>query len=150
MPAPFLRSSRRPGGAMAEAALTIPIFFLVLFGIFEYGRLFMVRNLIADAAREGARFAIVHTNDRTTADVQNTVLGVLGSQQAQLKNLTIQVYATDGSGNPLSGVAWTSAAFGSGVGVEVAGDYTPSLPTFLVLPRLIHLNTAATMNSEAN
>lgn len=135
---------------MAEAALTIPIFFLILFGIFEYGRLFLMRNVIAAAAREGARFAIVHTADRTTADVQNTVLGVLGSQQNQLKNLTIQVYATDSSGNPLSGVAWNNAAFGSGIGVQVAGDYTPSLPTILLMPSLIHMNTAAVMNSEAN
>ena len=135
---------------MAEAALTLPIFFLILFGIFEYGRLFLVRNLVADAAREGARFAIVNTASATTTNVQNKVLGVLGSQQAQLKNLTIQVYATDGNGNPLSGVAWNSAAFGNGIGVQVDGDFTPSLPTLLLMPNLIHVSTAAIMNSEAN
>lgn len=135
---------------MAEAALVIPIFFLILFGICEYGRLFLMRNLIAAAAREGARFAIVHTSDRTTSDVQNTVLGVLGSQRGQLNNLIIQVYATDSNGNPLSGVAWNSSAFGTGIGVQVDGDYTPSLPTFLRMPSLMHMSTAAIMNSEAN
>ena len=140
----------RGGTALAEATLIIPIFFMLIFGIFEYGRFFMMRNLIADAAREGTRFAVVHTADKTTADVQNTVLAVVASQQSQLRNLTIQVYATDANGNPLAGVPWTNAAFGSGIGVQVDGDYTPVTPVFLLMPNLVHLTTVSIMNSEAN
>lgn len=135
---------------MVQTALVLPIFFLLIFGIFEYGRFFMVRNLAANAAREAARFAVVHTADKTTTDVQNLVLGILGSQQSQLQTLNIQIYATDASGNPLAGVPWNNASFGSGIGVQIDGDYTPTLPSFLVMPSLVHVTAVSVMNSEAN
>lgn len=45
---------------MMEFALVAPIFFFVLFGILEFGRSVYVTQMLANAAREGARYAIVH------------------------------------------------------------------------------------------
>ena len=147
MPMTYRSAERRGGATMSETAVALPVFFLLLFGIFEYGRYFMMRNLIANAAREGARFAVVHTADKTTADVQAAVLNFLGGQQAQLQNLTVQVYPTDAGGNPIGG-SWNAVAFGSGIGVQIDGDYQAVLP--VLLPSTAHLEAVSVMNCEGN
>lgn len=45
---------------MVEFALVFPIFILLLVGIFDLGRVVWVNNTLATAAREAARYAIVH------------------------------------------------------------------------------------------
>jgi Flp pilus assembly protein TadG len=55
--------SRRPGSsgqALVEFALVVPIFLALLMGIVDFGRVVWASNSLASAAREGARFAIVH------------------------------------------------------------------------------------------
>jgi hypothetical protein len=45
---------------MVEFALVAPIFFALLLGIIEAGRFIFYYETLANAAREGARYAIVH------------------------------------------------------------------------------------------
>jgi len=45
------------GGTIVESAVTLPVLFLILFGILMFGRAFNVYQTITDAAREGARYA---------------------------------------------------------------------------------------------
>src|SRR5580704_2962396 len=47
------------GSEIAEAALVIPIFFMVMLGIYWFGRAFNTYATINHAAREGARLGIV-------------------------------------------------------------------------------------------
>ena len=49
------------GSEIAEAALVIPIFFMVLLGIYWFGRAFNIYATINHAAREGARVATAQT-----------------------------------------------------------------------------------------
>jgi Flp pilus assembly protein TadG len=44
-------------------ALVLPILLLLVFGITEFGRAWMVVNVLQTAAREGARLAVVTTPD---------------------------------------------------------------------------------------
>jgi Flp pilus assembly protein TadG len=46
--------------ALVEFALIAPIFFLVLFSIVEAGRFIFYYEMLNNATREGARYAIVH------------------------------------------------------------------------------------------
>jgi len=55
---PLLRRKSR-GQAIAEFALVIPAFLLILMGIFDAGRAIFVYNGLTNAAREAARLAIV-------------------------------------------------------------------------------------------
>lgn len=56
------RIVRDSGGAeIAEAALVLPILFMILLGIYWFGRAFNVYATINHAAREGARVAVVST-----------------------------------------------------------------------------------------
>jgi hypothetical protein len=49
------------GSEIAEAALVLPIFFMLMLGIYWFGRAFNVYATINHAAREGARFATAQT-----------------------------------------------------------------------------------------
>jgi len=134
---------------MVETAFALPVCLLMLFGVLEYSRFFMVRNVLANAAREGARYAVIHTRDKATSDVEAVVTASLGTVQAQLTGFAIQGYPTDSSGNEIGG-SWNNATFGAGIGVKLSGDYQPVLPSFLLMPGLIHVETTSVMNSEGN
>ncbi|TAK02453.1 MAG: pilus assembly protein [Chloroflexota bacterium] len=54
------RAKGGAGQALTEFALVIPIFLLVLYGIIEFGRYVYTVQVLNNAAREGARYAIVH------------------------------------------------------------------------------------------
>jgi hypothetical protein len=55
-----IRHGPKRGQALTEFALVIPIFLLVLYSIIEFGRYVYTVEVINDAAREGARYAITH------------------------------------------------------------------------------------------
>lgn len=71
------RKNRR-GAAVVEFAIVAPVFFLLIFGMIEYGRMVMVQQILTNASREGARFAVVQSTDDTQA-VQDTVTNYLTS-----------------------------------------------------------------------
>jgi Flp pilus assembly protein TadG len=52
-----LKSRRQEGQALVEFALIIPIFLLVVVGLFDAGRLVYTNSALSQAAREGARLA---------------------------------------------------------------------------------------------
>jgi hypothetical protein len=54
------RLRRSKGQALVEFALIAPLFFLLLYSIIEFGRYVYVVQILNNAAREGARYAIVH------------------------------------------------------------------------------------------
>lgn len=80
---------RRTAAHLVEFAVVAPVFFLFLFGIFEYGRYVMTLQVMTNAAREGARYAVVTTNDSSanpTLDVQNWVWNYMAAQNVQLQS----------------------------------------------------------------
>jgi Flp pilus assembly protein TadG len=110
-------------------ALVLGACLIFLFAIFEYGRFVMLRQLMDNAAREGARQAVANATTLTTADVQNTVTNYLAGQPINVTSSN--VYKCD----PVSGAnlgPWTSAAFGESIAVDVQGTYNPIFPTFLI------------------
>ena len=84
-----LRRNER-GAALIEAAITIPIILLIAVGIFEFGRAYQTWQVLTNAAREGARVAILI--DKTDADVQTAV-------QNYMKAGGLPEYATAGVGD---------------------------------------------------
>src|SRR5581483_565056 len=103
---------------------------MLFFGIVEYCRFIFVRQVLVNAAREGARYAVVNTTDTTmiadtTSYVGTLVAGVTGS----MKNYTCQVYLADNTGTSIG--AATSAGFGQYVAVQVDCDYDTILPSLL-------------------
>jgi Flp pilus assembly protein TadG len=160
------RYGRRRGVTVVEMALVLSMLLMFLFGILEYGRYLMVLHTANNAAREGARYAVVHTGDGTTqsqvvAIVNNSMAGV----DSQISGYTVNVFSADPTGlynnvsgtaiyppviQPLNGSSWNSAAFGSPIVVQITGAYQPILPLFLFMGNTVPINVTAMMNSEAN
>jgi len=84
------RKSRR-GTAVVEFAVVAPIFFLLVFGMIEYGRMVMVQQIITNASREGARVAIL--DGVTSADVQTTVDNYLNNVGITGANVSVNTNA---------------------------------------------------------
>lgn len=68
-----LRRTTEKGATMAEFVIISGIFFMIIFGIIEFGRLFYIHNALTDAARRGARYAALHKRV-DLACVQNVVV----------------------------------------------------------------------------
>ena len=64
------RKNRR-GTSALEFALVAPWFFMLVFGMLEFGRAVMVQQIITNASREGARMAVL--DGATTGQVTSTV-----------------------------------------------------------------------------
>lgn len=128
--------------------MLIPLLTFIL-GIFEYSRYMMVRGLADNACREGARFAVVHTYDKVTSDVQAQVTTMLAGQGGNLSGLAITVYKASPTTGANVGV-WTDAKFGDTIAVTITGTYTPCVPGLLRMSSTIPVSTTSAMLSEAN
>jgi Flp pilus assembly protein TadG len=76
--AALIRSLRRfvlaqSGAEVVEFALTLPLLLLVVLGIIEFGFLFQQYEVVTNAAREGARVAVLPTYSSTAAAAQTNV-----------------------------------------------------------------------------
>jgi Flp pilus assembly protein TadG len=67
------------GAALLEAAITIPMLLLIAVGIFEFGRAYQTWQVITNAAREGARVAVLP--DPTPGIVEQRVFDYLQAGQ---------------------------------------------------------------------
>ena len=145
------RNRSRRGSVVVETAIVLSILLTGLLGIFEYGRLVMIRQLMNNAAREGARMAVVSTTSQptvTTQQITDTVNAYLAGQAIQ--NVVIQIYQAD----PVTGAnlgPWNLTPYGGSIAVQIDGDYVPVLPTSLgIVPNPIHFTSLSMMLSEAN
>ncbi len=64
------RIRREEGAALIETAFTLPILLLVCVGILEFGRAYQTWQVITNAAREGARVAVLPAYTDTSVDAR--------------------------------------------------------------------------------
>ena len=99
------RRARR-GAAAVEFAFAAPILFLFVFAIFEFGRAFMVIDLLADAARVGCREGAVlgKSTSGITSDVQSQLQGegITGATVTVEVNGVVADSSTAKSGDAIS------------------------------------------------
>ena len=69
------QKEKRKGTAAVEFALTLPFLVAMLLGVWDYGRLVDVNQILINATREAARQA--STGQRSTAEVQQSVMNAL-------------------------------------------------------------------------
>lgn len=79
-PAKTKRTKTR-GQAAVEFAVTMPFFVLLIFGIFECGRLMYTKHMIDTATREGARAGVVMLNADDAITVARNIATTLLTQQ---------------------------------------------------------------------
>ena len=91
--------NRRRGAALVEMALVLPVFLTIVLGIIEFGRAMTISNLLANAAREGARLAV--TAGTTNTEVTNAVKTFMNSATGVAAgDVTVTITVTAASGNP--------------------------------------------------
>jgi Flp pilus assembly protein TadG len=66
-----IRRNRERGAALLEAAVTVPLILLISVGIFEFGRAYQTQQVLTNAAREGARLAVL--DGPTDAEIRTRV-----------------------------------------------------------------------------
>src|SRR5687767_9895512 len=69
--------ARRRATAAVEFAIVAPLLVMLIFGMIEFGRVMMAMELLNNAARNGARQAVI--NGSTTKSVETSVSDTLES-----------------------------------------------------------------------
>jgi Flp pilus assembly protein TadG len=114
------------GGTLVEFGVTILTLLILVAGIIEIGRLVLAYTTVANSARAGARYAIVHGGDLTSgassstddSAVKSVVKNFAGAGTIQLADSNITVtYSPDNKA-------------GSTVTVKVVYTYVPMLGYF--------------------
>ncbi len=91
---------RERGQELAEYALALPVFLLILMSILDLGRVVYVYSALHNSVREGARYGIINPSDAVTIEtiVRNKAVGLnpaeLTVTVVQPNLQTIQVRAT--------------------------------------------------------
>jgi Flp pilus assembly protein TadG len=84
-----LFKSNERGATLVEFAIAGAVFLTAMFAVIEFGRALWAHNALTDAARRGARYAVLHS----TSDIQKVKNVVVygdenGGPQPMLPNLT--------------------------------------------------------------
>ena len=111
------RRREEEGSSLVEFSLVAFMFVIVLLGGVEMGRMVLVYTTVAQAARAGARYAIVHGGDRTgtgvngpsgpgsVTQVQTVVTNFASAGLIDTSKLTVTVTYPNGvnsAGSPVS------------------------------------------------
>lgn len=131
--------TRTDGQGLTEFAIVMPLLIVILVGIFEFGRAWHVRQVVTNAAREGARTA------------------VLPDVGADSVSAIIATYLTSANIDPLDAVVTLNIqnASGSPDEVTVSYDYDFGLMSSVVsllsggsLPGMVTLTSTSVMRNE--
>lgn len=114
------------GTTVAEFAMVALLFFILMFGIIEFGRLLYTHNALTDATRRGARFAAINKEADEDKVIDYVVYGpnatydpITGdpTSPALIGGLTTDMVIVEHEGADLDGVPATlESDFGTNLG----------------------------------
>jgi len=83
------RKNNERGSTLVEFAIGVTVFVTAMFAVLEFGRALWVHNALSDAARRGARYAVLHSAG-SADQVKNIVVygNEAGTGQPMLNDLT--------------------------------------------------------------
>jgi len=122
----FSPASRRLSGqAMVEFALVMPLLLILLLAIFDAGRVVFAYNSITNAAREGARLAIVNQD---AASVRARANGQVAIADTSPGAVTISFYKAVPNADPTTNDACSPLSAGCVVVVAYEATLQPITP----------------------
>src|SRR5687768_14170803 len=81
--------NKERGASLVEFSIAATVFLTVMFGVIEFGRALWTHNALADAARRGARYAVLNQASKKDDVKKMVVYGSLDEEaQPILPNLT--------------------------------------------------------------
>lgn len=149
------RNRSRRAASAVEFAFVAIVFFMLMMGIFEYARYLFTQQLLNNAAREGARYAVTNLGTASTTDVQNYVDSYLSGMGANSlvgysATSNISVYQADPTTGGNTSISWQNAAWGTSIGVNISGTYKPIVPGLIKLTGSLSVSATCTITVEAN
>lgn len=161
---------RRKGMTIVEATLVLSVFLMMLFGIFEYCRFLMILHISNNAARDGARYAVVNSSRPSNFDtvdytdaggnvypsIRKYTTARMGSMERMITNYQVEIFPCDMTAlnqsppvvQPKSGGVWNEAQFGERIAVRITGKYKPITPVLLIMPSEVDIKAVAVMGCE--
>jgi Flp pilus assembly protein TadG len=119
------RGQRPRGQALVEFAIALPIFLVLLMGVFDLGRAIYQYNGVSEAAREIARVTSVHPG--TTLGNSTETAAVVATQKGLIPNLASPTFTCiDIDGSTLN--TSTTCVAGNQVKVVIVAPYRPVTP----------------------
>jgi Flp pilus assembly protein TadG len=100
------RQKSERGSVMLEMAMTLPLLLLVAVAIFELGRAYQTQQVLTNAAREGARMAVLP--DASATNIQTRVREYMA--MGQLTNANTATVNVDSTATIPMGAASVSAS----------------------------------------
>lgn len=123
---------------MAEFAIAISLFLMLVMGAVDLGRAVYQYNGVAQAARELARVTSVHPGATLGSSTETT--GVLAVQRGLVPSLGTATYTCiDITGTAVTGTCHP----GSWVRVTIQSTFTPATPLATVLDTIVLSSTAS-------
>jgi len=139
---PISRRRQQRGQALVEFALVLPVFFLLVAGMFDFGLGIYSDLTLVNAAREGARLGIIDPGNTTA--IEQRVRAMASSLDASKLSVRIACErASGGAFTPCSKPMWQP---GDATSVTVEYDYTTFFP--LLFGTEIPLASEARMRVE--
>jgi len=77
-----MKLTRSKGQALIEMALLLPFLLLLILATFDFGRLFYMKIVMTNAAREGVSYLSHHPTDDVNCEISNPLICYLGSENA--------------------------------------------------------------------
>lgn len=119
----LFRRHKSRGQALVEFALIVPIFLLVMLGLFDLGRAVFYHSTISNASRQAVRLGIVDQN--LTAIRQAAVDNASGVMPISTGDVTVTFLAPDLS---VTGTCPAEKEIGCIVRVRVDHAFVPATP----------------------
>src|SRR5215468_9312573 len=118
------RFRNQRGQSLLETAMMIVVIFTVVFWVFELGWLMYTYTVMADAANEGVRHAIVRSGGDPSG-TQTTVKNFAATSLHSTSSISVSVTFPDGSATPPNRVK-----------VSVSYTYVPWLKGYISTPTM--------------
>lgn len=127
------RKHSQRGSAVLEFGLAFLIFFSVVYGVMEFGRLVASYNILSGAVREGVRYAAVHGSASGSVATASDIQDVVRKWALGMDTSSIAVTTTWTPGNAPGGQ------------VRVTANYTVNPFTALILHNGIAVQSSSQM-----
>jgi Flp pilus assembly protein TadG len=137
-----MRHDNERGTALIETALTLPILLLVTIGIFEFGRAYQTQQVLTNAAREGARVAILPAQPSGVVQARVTAYATAG----QIYNPTSAIATVTPT---LVSIGGGNTASGSKVTVTYPYQFTVLQPVARLVAKKSKVGAAFTMTATS-
>ncbi len=154
-------TERRAGQSLVEFTMVIPVFFLLMLGILDFGRIGLYFVAASDLARSGARYAANYNNGGGFTDAQVVAYVKQQADGVTMANLTQASCSPATPPNPITGA--TAACYKPPVGgtyifidrtsttsvtVSIVYTFEATTPMVRAFFQTYYLEASATMDAE--